>query len=198
MDIPVDAEVLCTDGRCGRSSAAILNPVNDQITHVAVKEGGASILTRLVPVERILSSNPGTIRLSCTGAEFTKMEIFSESEFIPYDVSGTLFMQPYGVPAMAGVTLEHEQIPPGELAVRRGSRVEARDGYVGEVDEFIVEPERFHITHLVLRKGHLWDPRDITIPVDQIDRIADRTVFLKLGKEQVGSLPAVNVKRRWP
>jgi sporulation protein YlmC with PRC-barrel domain len=126
------------------------------------------------------------------------MEIFSESEFIPYDVSGTLFMQPYGVPAMAGVTLEHEQIPPGDLAVRRGSRVEARDGYVGEVDEFIVEPERFHITHLVLRKGHLWDPRDITIPVDQIDRIADRTVFLKLGKEQVGSLPAVKVKRRWP
>jgi sporulation protein YlmC with PRC-barrel domain len=198
MDVPVNAEVICSDGRCGRSTAVVLNPVNDRITHVAVEEGGDSILTRLVPVERILSADPETIRLSCTGAELHRMEVFSEAEFIPYNLSGTLFMQPYGIPAIPGVTLEHEKIPTGELAVRRGSRVEARDGYVGDVDEFIVEPEHFHITHLVLRKGHLWDPRDVTIPVDRIERIEEGTVHLKLSKEEVGGLPAVKVKRRWP
>ncbi len=197
MDVPINAKVICSDGDCGRSICAILNPVNDGITHVVVREPNLSNLSRLVPVERIQESDPDVIRLSCSKAELEHMEVFSETEFLPYDLSGTMFLQPYTVPAVAGIVLEHEKIPPGELAVRRGSSVEASDGYVGTVDEFIVEPEQYHITHLVLRKGHLWDPRDVTIPVGQIDRIAERTVLLKLSKAQIGALPAVKVKRRW-
>jgi sporulation protein YlmC with PRC-barrel domain len=197
MDVPINAKVICQDGDCGRSLCAVLNPLNNGITHVVVREPGGSIISRLVPIERIGESDPDLIRLSCTRAELEQMEIFSESEFIPYDLSGTMFLQPYAAPAVAGVLLEHEKIPPGELAVRRGSPVEASDGYVGTVDEFIVEPEKYHITHLVLRKGHLWDPRDVTIPVRQIDRIAERTVYLKLNKAQIGALPALKVKRRW-
>jgi hypothetical protein len=197
MDVPINAKVVCPDGECGRSICAVLNPVNDQITHVVVREKGVNNLSRLVPIERIRESDPDVIRLECAKADLARMEIFSESDFIPYDLGGSMFLQPYGVPAVAGVILEQEKIPPGELAVRRGSPVEACDGYVGTVDEFIVEPKQFHITHLVLRKGHLWDPRDITIPVQQIDRIAERTVYLKLDKAQIGALPAIKVKRRW-
>jgi sporulation protein YlmC with PRC-barrel domain len=197
MDVPINAKVVCQDGDCGRAIGAVLNPVNDRITHVAVRDQSGSNLSRLVPIERIQESDPDFIRLACTRAELKQMEIFSESEFIPSDLSGTMFLQPYAVPAVAGIVLEHEKIPPGELAVRRGSPVEASDGYVGTVDEFIVEPEQFHITHLVLRKGHLWDPRDVTIPVGQIDRIAERTVYLKLSKALIGALPALRVKRRW-
>jgi len=40
--------------------------------------------------------------------------------------------------------------------VRRGTRVEATDGHVGHVDEFVVNPENGHITHSVMREGHLW------------------------------------------
>jgi hypothetical protein len=197
MDVPINAKVVCKDGDCGRSICAVLNPVNDRITHVVVREQSGSILSRLVPVERIQESDPHLIRLSCTRTELEQMEIFSESEFIPNDLSGTMFLQPYAVPAVAGIFLEHEKIPSGELAVRRGSPVEACDGYVGTVDEFIVEPEQYHITHLVLRKGHLWDPRDVMIPVRQIDRITERTVYLKLDKTEIGALPAIKVKRRW-
>jgi hypothetical protein len=196
MDVPINAKVVCKDGDCGRSICAVLNPVNDRITHVVVREQNVSIFSRLVPVERIQGSDPDLIRLSCTRAELERMEIFSESEFIPNDLGGTMYLQPYSVPA-AGIILERERIPSGELAVRRGSPVEACDGYVGTVDEFIVEPEQFHITHLVLRKGHLWDPRDVTIPVRQIDRITEGTVYLKLDKAQIGALPAIRVKRRW-
>lgn len=197
MDVPINAKVVCADGDCGRSICVVLNPVNDRITHVVVREKEVYILSRLVPVDRIVESDPDHIRLSCSYADMTGMEIFSESEFIPYDLSGTMFLQPYAVPAAVGVVLEHENIPAGELAIRRGSPVAASDGPVGTVDEFIVEPKQFHITHLVLRKGHLWDPRDVTIPVGEIDRISERTVYLKLNKEQVGALPAVKVKRRW-
>jgi hypothetical protein len=38
MDIPLNAEVHCTDGVCGRSTYVIVNPVNEQVTHVVVRE----------------------------------------------------------------------------------------------------------------------------------------------------------------
>ena len=37
MDIPLDAEVLCTDGAGGRSTCLIINPVTKEITHLVVQ-----------------------------------------------------------------------------------------------------------------------------------------------------------------
>ena len=197
MNVPVDAKALCIGGECGRVMAAILNPVDDSLTHVVVREPEPSLFSRLVPIQTVLSGDSESIRLGCTREELGRMEVFSKTEFIPYDLSGTLFLQPYAVPLAAGIELEHEKIPAGELAVRRGFPVEARDGRIGTVDEFIVEPAGFRITHLVLRKGHLWDPRDVAIPVSRIDRISERTVYLAAGKSEIEALPAVKVKRRW-
>lgn len=88
-------------------------------------------------------------------------------------------------------------VPPGELAVRRGARVEATDGRVGWVDEFVVDPDSGHITHLTMRKGHLWGDEEVSIPVSEIGRIAEDVVYLKLGKRQIEALPVVQVRRRW-
>ena len=52
-------------------------------------------------------------------------------------------------------SVKYRQIPSGELAVRRGICIEAKDGYVGKVEEFVVNPENGHITHMVMREGHL-------------------------------------------
>jgi sporulation protein YlmC with PRC-barrel domain len=90
----------------------------------------------------------------------------------------------------------HERLPPGELAVRRGSHVQATDGAVGRVDEFLVDRESEHITHLVLREGHLWGQRDVLVPVSEIGRIDENTVHLTLSKEEVANLPTMSV-RHW-
>ena len=37
MDIPIDVEVICTDGPGGHSSAIVLNPVTREVTHFAVR-----------------------------------------------------------------------------------------------------------------------------------------------------------------
>jgi sporulation protein YlmC with PRC-barrel domain len=81
--------------------------------------------------------------------------------------------------------------PAGEVAVARGTTVEATDGTVGQVDDFVVDPATERITHLVLRKGHLWGTRDVTVPVDAISRIDELAVRLKLDKRAVGALPSV-------
>ena len=93
--------------------------------------------------------------------------------------------------------MEQRQIPPGEMAVRRGTHVEATDGYVGRVDEFVVNPENGYISHLVMREGHLWGQKDVIIPLSAIGDTRDDTVFLKLDKHQIESLPTFPVHRRW-
>jgi sporulation protein YlmC with PRC-barrel domain len=72
----------------------------------------------------------------------------------------------------------------------------ATDGRVGKVDEFLIDPLTGHITHLVLRKGHLWGERDITIAVSQIDRVTPEAVYLKLDKDAVNGLPGITTVHR--
>jgi len=89
-------------------------------------------------------------------------------------------------------------IPRGEVAVRRGAKVVASDGTAGKVDEFLVTKDGLHVTHLVLREGHLWGQRDVVIPVSKVQRMTEGTVYLSLSKKEVGSLPVVAIRRKGP
>lgn len=200
MDIPINAEVLCADGPCGRSTTIIVNPTTGQVTHLVVQEKRfISHPDHLVPIDQVVESTPHLIRLHCTWQELAKLEPFLEIEFVPFDVpgySGSPFMMwPYTLPG-AVVSAEREHLPPSELAMHPGARVEATDGHVGQVDEFLVDPTDDHITHLALRKGHLWGQKDVIIAVSQIDRLEEDIVYLKLDKQSIEALPAIPVRQR--
>jgi sporulation protein YlmC with PRC-barrel domain len=199
MDIPVNAEVYAADGPCGRSTYIILNPTTRRVTHLVVKEKRFPHAEYLVPIDYVIEATPQLIRLRCTGHELKELEAFIETEFVSSnfpEYAGDPYMTwPYVIPEAESVPVEHERIPPGELAIRRGARVEATDGHAGQVDEFLVDPKNGHITHLVLREGHLWGQKDVTIPVSQIDRIEEDTVYLKLDKHSVEMLPTIPVRR---
>jgi uncharacterized membrane protein len=114
-----------------------------------------------------------------------------------------MYMLPYATPMhMIGIPVEVEHVPLGEIAVRRGTLVEATDGYVGDVAELLVDPGKGEITHFVLQEGHLWGKKEVTLPLSAIDRVEEETVYLKLDKKAVESLPSVPVKRHygfwWP
>jgi len=200
MDISPKAEVMCADGPCGQSEAVILKPDTEQITHVVVAEQDLPHSKYLVPVELITESTSDQIRLSCSKADMEKLEPFTETELIPnyfniYEAGASLYGpgQIYTTPVF---TLEHKHVPKGELEINRGSRVEATDGFVGRVDEFIVEPTHEQISHLVMREGHLWGRKDVVIPVEQINRIEGNTVYLKLDKKSIEGLPAIPLHKR--
>jgi sporulation protein YlmC with PRC-barrel domain len=114
---------------------------------------------------------------------------------------GSYYYLPYVTPGMTmQVPVETKQIPPGEMTVRRGTRVQATDGYVGHVDEFVVNPVNGHITHLVMREGHLLGQKDVIIPVSAmkaIGKTSEDTVVLNIDKHQIESLPTFPVNRRW-
>ena len=111
---------------------------------------------------------------------------------------GPYYYLPYVTRHVTGqVPVEELQIPVGELAVQRGTRVEATDGYVGHVDEFVVNPKNGHMTHLVMREGHLWGQKEVVIPLAALGEIGRDTISLKLDKHQIESLPTFPLRRLW-
>ena len=212
MQIPLKAQVECTDGVCGRCVVVLMNPVVDQITHLVVREDAAPHTEYIVPVDVVSATTADKIGLRCSQAELEKMDRFEKTHYVEEQTSqmypsfgfgayyglGTLFYWPFARSDRTGyVPEERQQIPPGDLAVHRGTRVVATDGDVGKVDEFLINPENGHITHLVMREGHLWGQKDVTIPLSAMRDARGDAVFLKLDKHQIESLPAVPVHRRW-
>jgi sporulation protein YlmC with PRC-barrel domain len=199
MDIPMNAKVSCTDGPCGQSTYLVLKPTNEEITHVVVSDDNYPETEYLVPIDRIVESTPDSIRLNCSREELSKMAIFNQVEFIPSDSKGPFgnvyMLWPYVTPEAYNITFENEHIPANELAIRRGANVEATDGRVGQVDEFLINPVNDTITHMVLREGHLWGQKNISIPLSQIDRIEENTVWLKLDKKSIEALPIIPIHR---
>jgi hypothetical protein len=211
LQIPLNAKVECSEGMCGRSKFVLVNPVTDQVSHVVVEEGSAPFAEIMVPVDVVADTSADLIHLRCTKAELQKMEPFVKAtvigEKVPegnFGVSGAMygmgsfFFLPY-VTFKTTVydSLKDRQVPPGELAIHRGTRVEATDGFIGNVDEFVINPETGHITHLVMREGHLWGQKDVTIPLTALGETRDDTVFLTINKHEIETLPSVTVQRRW-
>jgi uncharacterized protein YrrD len=209
MDISLHAKVKCQDQKCGKVTCVIVNPVSKLVTHIVVQEKGFIGMERLIPVEEILESQSDQITLRCPLDEFSKFESFTESHSISDDVqflddelehyhyfpfstsefSDTLDYGPWFA--------ETEYIPSGELGIHRAAEVYARDGKVGEVDEFSLSPNDDRISYIVLREEHLWGQKLVTIPVSEIDRIETDLVYLKLTKKDVEKLPVIPVKRHF-
>ena len=189
----------------------LINPILDRVTHIVVKEDLPPNTMFVVSVYFVVETIADTIRLRCSKAELEKMDLFVKTRYIKKKVPemvmglggqgygvGSSFYMPYVLPEQTVLVPEkHLQIPLGELAVQRGTRVEATDGYVGNVDEFVVNPENYQISHLIMREGHLWGKKDIIFPVSAMGEARQDTLFLKLDKHQIESLPTFPVHRLW-
>jgi sporulation protein YlmC with PRC-barrel domain len=197
MDIPINVEVFCTDGKCGRSTGVVLKPNTEEVTHLIVKETDAPHEEVLIPVTAVGATTPDSINLSYTLDKVDKLQRFMETEYVEVDIpryaGGVYTLAPYTYAEAEILPVRRSAVPEGELAVVRGAKVEATDGHVGRVDEFLVDPESERVTHLVMEEGHLWGKKSISIPVSEIDHIEYNTVHLKIDKRAIEALPAISV-----
>ncbi|MFN8439681.1 MAG: PRC-barrel domain-containing protein [Caldilineaceae bacterium] len=208
MDIPINVEVHCVDGLAGHSSCIILNPLTRIVTHFVLHRQTMFGGEVLVPVALIKESTPDLILLRCQLHELATLEPFNKGHFLGYKEdeispnmkSGRIMAWPYAVYAGYGygypgaTYVLEEQIPLDECTIHRGSQVEATDGWVGKVNEFLVNPENSHITHLVLRENHFWGDKAVTIPVSEIAKIETDVVRLKLSRKEVTELPHLQIQ----
>ena len=203
LEIPLGANVECTDGACGKSTSIIVNPVGRKVTHFVLENDEfVGHVDRIVPIEKIASATRKVIRLNCTIQDVVTMKPFTETQYIRRNVSQyssayyghETYSEPYYTLNEGAISVDAESVPAGEQVAHRGMVVEASDGKVGVVEGLVVNPENEEITHLILQEGHLLGKKDVALPISSIDRVADDTVYLNLDKKTVEDLPAVPVR----
>jgi hypothetical protein len=184
MEIPLEAKAQCADGEAGHSTAVIIDPMKFQISHLVVKESAFPFIERIVPLEQVAESSADLILLRCRLAELAEMETLVEYDYLPECEPGSTHLAdeywtwPYLLPEESLIPLEHERIPTGEVSVHRGARVVRPDRRASRVKGFLIDADGL-ITGLSVREGHLWEHRDVTIPVSQVDRFTEQVVYLK-------------------
>lgn len=203
MELTLNVDVECPEGKLGRATYLIVNPISDEATHLVVRDSRLPYKERLLPTAWIKASNHDGIDVDCTLAQWSNLDPFYETEFVKMPVP-IYANEGFGWPYTMTTTfteeyqpVKHKRIPVHTRELRRGSTVEANDGPIGKVEELIVDAQNKHITHLVLSKGHLWGARDIVVPVSAINMIDDDRIVLKINQDAVGALPTVPIHRHF-
>lgn len=213
-DYTIGSDVSCRDGACGKLGRVVVDPVAKALTHLVVEPAHGRGMGRLVPVDLVESAGQ-TIRLRCSTAEFDALEDAEENQFLPGAAGQSGYTQdqmvswPYyglgmGGMGMGGMGLGNmsvspqvialDRVPIGEVEVRRGEHVHARDGDIGRVQGLVVDPADHHVTHVLLDEGHLWGRKEVAIPIGAVVDVADG-VRLSLTKDEVAELPPVALDR---
>jgi hypothetical protein len=73
-----------------------------------------------------------------------------------------------------------------------GYHLSANDGVIGHVSDFLMDPQNWAITQLVVKTGHRISGKEVQVPTEQAVRISyeDSTVFTALTKEAVSERSA--------
>jgi sporulation protein YlmC with PRC-barrel domain len=220
-EFTIGSEVACSDGVCGELRRVVVDPVARTLTHLVVEPRHQRGTGRLVPID-LVESTTSELRLRCSISEFEALEDAEETHFLP-GASGRwgyeqdqMFSWPYyvgggmgmggmglggglGMGGMGGMAsgpqaVTSDRVPAGEVEVRRGEHVHAKDGTIGRVRGLVIDPSDHHVTHVLLDEGHLWGEKRVAIPISAVLGVDDG-VRLSLTKDEIRDLPAVDVDR---
>jgi sporulation protein YlmC with PRC-barrel domain len=193
----IGAQARCTDGVCGQVTQVVINPLDETVTHVIVEPEHREGLGRLVPIGLVVA-NGGHVDLRLSRAEFDQLPMAEETHFLPGSdgypgyTPEEMLLNPY-FGGNTTVPITADSLPVGEVAIRRGEDVHARDGRIGEVEGLVVDGRNHHVTHVLLKKGHLFGHKDVAIPIGSVETVDDGGVRLSVSKKEVDELPAVDL-----
>jgi sporulation protein YlmC with PRC-barrel domain len=204
-DIAINGKVECADGPCGQVVAVIVDRLSRRVTHVAVEDKSLAHAPyqRLVPLDQVAETTAASIRLRCTRDDIDRMAPFLHTRYVfkaqeDYSLyeggEGPGGPGMWGTPSTVGAMatkVEEEAVPAGEVAIHYGMAVKAESQKVGQVDELVIDPDSGEVTHLLMREGHLWGKKDVTLPLSAIGAVDVDEVLLKIDKEAIRALPAV-------
>ena len=195
----IGAVAECTDGPCGRLTQVVVDPIRREVTHLIVEPEHRTGLGRLVPVDRV-DATPDGVRIRASRSEFEKLASAEEVHFLPgtegygeYNPEEVMLWPYFGGNLTPPVTVD--TLPVGEVAVRRGEEVHAKDGRIGAVDGLIVDRRSHHVTHFVLAEGHLFGRKDVAIPIGAVEQIDDEGIRISMTRKEIEDLPPVEFTR---
>lgn len=207
MNIGLKGEVECVDGYGGYISALVFNPQTRIATHLVVRPKSHDNQEYLIPLALIeRATDRDGILLNCLMEDLAKQEPFKHMVATDspgmggYTGEGMMAAEMHGGLAASDFNyraaeapsfIEAEAIPAEQIAIRHGVPVRATDDEVGELDELFVNKESGEVTHLVFKEGHLWRKHHAIVSMDEVDRVSEEVVLLKLSKDAVEQLPKV-------
>lgn len=204
----IGSEVTCRhDVICGELRRVIIDPVVRSLTHLVVEPRHRVRMGRLVPIDLVDTRNE-EIRLRCTAAEFAALDHAEETDFLPglngqwdgqeeqmmswpsYGFGGNINLG--GGIGMGPQAVTHDQVPEGEVEVRRGQHVHALDGTIGRFQGLVIEPAKHQITHVLIGEGHLWGHKTVALPISAVTSLDDG-VELNLTRVEIHDLPPIDL-----
>ncbi len=190
----VGTGVACTDGACGQVVRVVVDPIDDEVTHLVVEPEHRQGVGRLVPLDLVEVNGSAGIRLRCPLAEFERLDPAEETRFLPgseghgpYTAEQVLLWPYFGGNTTVPVTAE--MLPAGEVTIRRGEEVHASDGPIGLVEGLVIDTATHHVTHVLLQEGHLWGRKEVAVPIGAVASVSDGAVRLSLSRRDIERLP---------
>ena len=73
----------------------------------------------------------------------------------------------------------------------RGHHIQAADGYIGHVEDFIIDDETWAIRYLIVATQNWWPGKKVLVSPQWIERVSWResTVFINLTREAIRQSP---------
>ena len=100
MDIPINAEVQCADGACGRSTNVVLDLETDEATDLLVGEKHIPRAERRVAIDQVVEANPHLIQLRRSRQQLARCkgihDAFVQCDPKPHLTLLTLFLRASG------------------------------------------------------------------------------------------------------
>lgn len=187
--ISLDTAVFCENSQCGIVYQLIMQPPQLYLTHLVVKTANQG--DRLIPTTHIAEISDDAVWLTDNMTQFNQLPIFTETALTEITEADYSFEE-YGhwYPRTSKQTkiyvpVAHYNIPSGGVVINRQTQVEAKNGHVGQFKSLIVDKDSFQVTHLIFKRGHLWERREETVPISVIDRLEGDTIYLKINKSEI-------------
>jgi uncharacterized membrane protein len=144
-------------------------------------------IERLVPRTRVNPGELAVVHLECTRAELGQMQPLNVQELQSAGPRGAP-SNFYGNVGNLGA-VDSERAPDGTGVLRQDQRVEATNGNIGKLIGITIDDDA-RITHFYTRLDSRGSP-ELFLPVSAVSFVDRTTVYLRLDKHQLESLPSL-------
>jgi uncharacterized protein YrrD len=220
VELKEGMNVETADGReLGKINRFILNPETNEVTHIVVEKGWLLGEDKVVPFDKVRSTDEDKVVLSQEIEDFDDLPPFEENYYVRaddrdlesmstnraadrpgYPIAPTYYWYPpygsfgypaYGLAAYSWPRTETVQnIPEDTVPLKEGTNVMSSDDkHVGDIERLFLETGSNKATHVLISEGIFFKDRRL-IPASWIRSATEESVQLNVPSELLEGLPS--------
>jgi uncharacterized protein YrrD len=208
------SDVFTAEGNhVGGINGVVIDPGNDEVTHLIVKQGFLFTEDKVLPVAWVGETHEDRITLRPDIVDLDGLPKFEETHYVPRhedDLAGSdgthaypgvipVYPYPhYGLGAWPIHAVEvndgmqkrvQQNIPAETEALKAGATVVSADGeHVGEVEGVLMDEQANRVSHFVIEEGFFFKNRKL-VPVSWVKTVAQDEIYLGVGSRTLDNLP---------